>query len=336
MTARRFRRLLWAYPRSYRAEHGAEIVTTLLDMAEAGRGRPGVALHLVLCGLRQRFRLPGGRPLPWIAAVLAAVALGGFGSAAGTWLGWQTAASVPSDRELRALNATLTGMPADAAVYREKSAMQGPNALVRADGTANFSAERVRAALTSSGWNVTLLTTRPGAIVVNLKTEEQVPTENVSYTATKGRLKMEGGGSVIVGGQDRGLLGEASYATAVWPAEAAAVRPMTIGGLLAGAVAGWWLTAAFAYRIRRSGPPGRWAATALSTVGLVAAAVPVYRLYRDAYQVMVYAQGSPYPYIVDGPSDGTLALTCTVVGLLAVVGALVSARPRPAATPATG
>ena len=54
-----YRRLLWAYPRAYRQRHGAEIVTTLLDLAEAGR-RPGLGLraHLVLCGLRQRFRLP--------------------------------------------------------------------------------------------------------------------------------------------------------------------------------------------------------------------------------------------------------------------------------------
>ncbi len=91
---RRFRRLLRAYPRAYRDSHGAEILTTLLDLAEAGRGRPGPGqlLHLVLCGLRQRFRLPAGRPAAWMAALLAAVALGAFGSAAGTWVGWQAAA----------------------------------------------------------------------------------------------------------------------------------------------------------------------------------------------------------------------------------------------------
>ncbi len=33
---RHYRRLLWAYPGPYRRRHGAEIVTTLLDMAESG------------------------------------------------------------------------------------------------------------------------------------------------------------------------------------------------------------------------------------------------------------------------------------------------------------
>src|ERR1700712_2359521 len=88
----RYQRLLWAYPRAYRSRHGAEMVTTLLEMAEAGGGR-GQAAHLVLCGLRQRFRLPAGRPLAWLGAVLAAVVLGAFGAAGGTWLGWQPAAS---------------------------------------------------------------------------------------------------------------------------------------------------------------------------------------------------------------------------------------------------
>jgi hypothetical protein len=43
-------------------------------MAESGRGRPTTAqaLHLVACGVRQRFRLPAGRPLTVVAAVLAA------------------------------------------------------------------------------------------------------------------------------------------------------------------------------------------------------------------------------------------------------------------------
>ena len=71
-TERHFQRLLRAYPRSYRDRRGAEILTTLLEMAEDGR-RPG--LHLVLSGLRQRFKLPAGRPLAWVAALLAAAVL---------------------------------------------------------------------------------------------------------------------------------------------------------------------------------------------------------------------------------------------------------------------
>ena len=126
-------------------------------------------MHLVLCGLRQRFRLPAGRPLAWAAALLAAVVLGAFGAAAGTWLGWQTAASVPSDRELRALNAATTGMPAPAAVYAELSAMTGPGAAVRADGTSDYSAERIRAGLISAGWQITSFHERDGAVLADLE-----------------------------------------------------------------------------------------------------------------------------------------------------------------------
>jgi hypothetical protein len=331
---RRYQRLLRAYPRAYREHRGAEMVTTLLEMAEAGRGRPGrgQAWHLVLCGLRQRFRLPAGRPLAWVGALLAAVVLGAFGAAGGTWLGWQTAASVPSDRELRALNAAMTGMPAPAAVYADLSAMKGPNTLVRADGTSNYSAERVRAALTSAGWRIASFHEQDGAIIAltgkGLVEAERIPTRNVDYTATKDGLKLAGDGSVITGGAERGLTGQASYSTEVWPREAAAVRPLTIAGLIIGALAGWLLAAAFAHRVRGSGRLRRWVATVLSTVAFAAAAVPAYAHYRDVYQVMVYAHGSPYPYIVYSPSDEIAVLTWTLIGLLAVVAARVAARPR--------
>jgi len=39
VTAARYRRPLWAYPGHYRRRHGDEIVTTMLDQAEAGHGR---------------------------------------------------------------------------------------------------------------------------------------------------------------------------------------------------------------------------------------------------------------------------------------------------------
>ncbi|WP_433381251.1 hypothetical protein ACQPZX_16760 [Actinoplanes sp. CA-142083] len=348
MSERHYRRLLWAYPRAYRSRHGDEMVTTLLDMAESGR-RPGLGLsaHLVLCGLRQRFRLPARRPLAWLAALLAAVALGAFGAAAGTWLGWQTAVAVPSDGELRALNAAMTGMPAPAAVYREPSAMKGPGALVRADGTSDYSAERARAALLADGWRITSFRETDGAILANpdpgadtdLSPETDlsakarfdallpIPTKFLDYTATKGDLKLQGDGSVIVGGAELGLTGQAMWATEVWPLEAVAVRPLTVAGAVVGVLAGWLLAAAAAYRLRGTGRPRRWLATVLSAAGLAALAVPVYELYRDAYQVLVYAHGSPYPYIVDGPDDGRVTLFCTVVGLLAIVIAVAAARP---------
>jgi len=53
---RRYRRLLFAYARPYRAARGDDIVGTLLELAPAGRRtpRPGEAADLVLSGIRQR------------------------------------------------------------------------------------------------------------------------------------------------------------------------------------------------------------------------------------------------------------------------------------------
>ncbi|MEU4237490.1 hypothetical protein [Actinoplanes sp. NPDC026619] len=330
---RRCERLLRAYPRSYRNHRGAEMVTTLLDMAEAGR-RPsrGLAVHLVLCGLRERFRPPARQPLVWAGALLAAVLLGGFGAAAGTWAGWQTAASVPSDSELRALNAALTGMPAPAAVYREASAMKTPNALVRADGTSDYSAERVRAALVADGWRITSFEERTGYVLGNftddIEKAERIPMKSVSYTATRGGLKLQGDGDAIVNG-------DVMYGTEVWPRETAAVRPLTVAGVVAGVVAGWLLAVAFAFRMRDSGRRRGWAARAMSAVALAAAIVPGYSLYRDAYQVMLYAHGSPYPYIVYSPSDVIALQPWTAVSLAALAAAVIAVawpRREPAAS----
>src|SRR5690349_5611077 len=82
-----YQRLLHAYPRAYRHRHGAEIVTTLLEMAPPGQRRPKPAevWHLVASGLRQRFRVPAHRPLAVLAAVLALLAGGALGAAAGSW-----------------------------------------------------------------------------------------------------------------------------------------------------------------------------------------------------------------------------------------------------------
>lgn len=54
--ARRYRRLLFAYPDSYRRQRGEELLGTLLDTARPGQRRPTVAdaADLVLGGLRQR------------------------------------------------------------------------------------------------------------------------------------------------------------------------------------------------------------------------------------------------------------------------------------------
>lgn len=314
-TERRYRRLLRAYPRSYRDHRGTEILTTLLEMAEDGR-RPG--LHLVLSGLRQRFKLPARRPLAWVAAVLAAAVLGGFGATAGTWIAWRTASAIPSDRELRALNTTLGSIPADAPSYHETSAQRGPSVLILADGITDWSASRFRDTLTGAGWRITSF--RESDVPRAAPRENMdysIPSKFFAWTATSDGLKMEGDVWVFTGSL---FTGHGDYRIKVWPVEPAVLRPLTIAGMVVGLLAGWLLVAALARRRL---------ATALATAGLAAATLAAYRFYREAYEVMVYAPGSPDPYIVDGSRGGTLTLICTVAGLLAIVAAVLVARPRP-------
>jgi hypothetical protein len=333
---RRYRRLMRAYPRHYRAGHGSEIVTTLLDLAEAGHARPGAGqmLHLVLCGLRQRFRLPARRPLAWVAAVLAAVVLGGFGSAAGTWLGWRTAAPVPSAQEMWALNTAVTGMSASSFswVASDTSAMGGPSIAVRATGAGDYSAERIRTALSAAGWHLTSFEQEASDQVAHFGIgARQItipPGSSAYFKATKGATKLSGSGTVTAGLADSGVAGQADYRIDVWPQEPLVVRPLTVAGVFVGAMMGWLLVAAGAYRVRGSGRIARRIATVLSTAGFAAAILAAYQQYCDAYQVMVYAHGSPEPYIVYGPGDPGVAPACAVIGLLAFVAAFAVARPR--------
>ncbi|GIM88320.1 hypothetical protein [Paractinoplanes toevensis] len=312
---RHYRRLLRAYPRSYRDHRGTEILTTLLEMAEDGR-RPG--LHLVLSGLRQRFKLPARRPLAWVAALLAAVVLGGFGAAAGTWIAWRTAAAIPSDRELLALNATLTGISTGTVLFHDTSAQQGSNVPILADGTADWSASRVRDTLTGAGWQITEFQETAASTMPREDMDTGVPTTFGVWTATSDGLKMHGEARVVTGSPYTGM---ATYRVTVWPVEPAVLRPLTVTGIVAGLLAGWLLVAALARRRL---------ATALATAGLAAATLLAYEFYREAYEVMVYPHGSPHPGNVDTSHGGTLTLICTITGLLAIVAAATVARRRPA------
>jgi hypothetical protein len=114
---RHYRRLLFAYPRSYRRQHGTEIVTTLLEMAEPGRRRPaaGEAWHLLASGVRQRFRVPR-RPFAVLAALLIAVTLAAFGATAGSWAGERTLAELPAEAAANELVAIAAENPDESGV----------------------------------------------------------------------------------------------------------------------------------------------------------------------------------------------------------------------------
>lgn len=334
---RRYRRLLWAYPSDYRRRHGAEIVTTLVEMAEGGASRPGLGttLHLAACGLRQRFRLPARRPFAVAAAVLTAIVLGALGAVGGTWLGWRTAADLPSDQGLRAMTASLVGSGPGVAVYPQSTTMRGPAVATVADGNGDFSGDRVRAGLTAAGWRVTSLTEANGATRIITDSAATplatgIPTRFADFTATKDGLSLRGYGSTVIGGAGLGLVGDTTQRLDVWADETAAVRPLTIAGLVAGALAGWLLSAALAYRARSGSRSRRRAATVLTVTALMAAAVPGYVCYRQTWQVLTYPPGSPYPYGGSDPAGQiapSTAMTCAVIAVLALAAlVLVAAR----------
>ncbi|HET9658012.1 MAG TPA: hypothetical protein VFP72_21850 [Kineosporiaceae bacterium] len=64
---RRYERLLRAYPATYRARHGQELVDTLLQTSAEGQGYPSVreAVALVVEGMRLRVRQAAAAPVSW-------------------------------------------------------------------------------------------------------------------------------------------------------------------------------------------------------------------------------------------------------------------------------
>jgi hypothetical protein len=316
------RLLLRAYPRAYRAE----ILTTMLD---AGSDRPGFgdALHLVACGLRQRFRLPR-RPRPVFAALLAAVMLGAFGAVTGTWLGWQTAASAPTPAAAGALTSAAAGLP-HPSIETWRTAMGGPGVDSTISGQGAYDPSRIRTALTADGWHITRFATTTGRVVVGPLTNPwtTTPVHESQFKATRAGLTLTGD-SVRADAAHADLNGLSLNITAD---PDAAIRPVTIAGLVVGALLGWLVTAALTYRR----PPRRWPASVLTAVALAAAVLPAVVAYGRTYKVMVYDTHAPNQYVADIPTDHispVLTVAALLLTVLAVVGASVAFRrsvPRP-------
>ncbi|MEU4163647.1 hypothetical protein [Actinoplanes sp. NPDC026670] len=258
-----YRRLLHAYPGSYRRRHGAEIVTTLLEMAEPGRRRPTAAevAHLLGSGLRQRFRLPSRRPLAWLAALLALLALlagGALGAAAGSWAGVHTFTALPPAGQARALHVQVAGPPATTVPVDPLPA--GAEGVPMwwthssADGTV-WDGEQARARLAADGWQVGPLTATD-----RFETGTAAPEHGFDAVRDGLRATVTGeGGSVVLdlGPYDTGWL-----------------LPLIGAGLAAGAVTGWLIAAAVARR--RSRP-----ATITAVVTFAVLFAPAWSLYDD-------------------------------------------------------
>jgi len=103
--ARRYRRLLFCYPREHRRE---ELLATLLEAAPPGRTRPTVreAVNLIRHGLRARLGRPASRSVAaW--AILATIISGLFAAAFATRAGWETAEPLPHAAQTRDMLAEI-------------------------------------------------------------------------------------------------------------------------------------------------------------------------------------------------------------------------------------
>jgi hypothetical protein len=337
---RRYRRLLLAYPGPYRRGHGAEIVTTLLEMAAPGQTRPSASesWHLFVSGLRQRFRLPSGRPLVWVAALLIAVVTGAFGAAAGSWVAEQTFTDVPGDARVESLTRQAAGGGgSDFSVVRAASPWWGTMAHGAVDEP-GYTPEAAQARLTADGWSVTPIESVPSASFTSDPVTGalvELPSRGTRFEATRDGLTMQVGGYVTAE--------QGNVFTEFWPADTSALRPLTLVGAALGLIAGWLLTAAGAYRMRPLPPIRRRSATALVALALAALAAPTVALWVNVGRMLEPADGpvntvhsafNPGPYWSYGPAWMVLGLS--VIGLILAIDAwLLLALRRPAAAPVT-
>lgn len=106
-----YRRLIYAYPSSYRRERGLELLTTLLDAAQQGQRRPHWrdTLDLVAGGIRARLKIPPGR-LYRVVAVTIAIFVGLSVSAFSARLVWIQTHLVPDQATALAVADRVAGL----------------------------------------------------------------------------------------------------------------------------------------------------------------------------------------------------------------------------------
>jgi hypothetical protein len=287
---RSYRCLLLAYPARYRRHHGSEIVTTLLEMSPPGRRRPTTveAGHLLAGGLRQRFRLPARRPLPWIAAVLVTLVLGAFGAATGSWIAAQTYAALPERAGFSAVSRLI-----DDGVDRWEQRDATPHAVTSWESVVDdpgWTAAAGRDRLRAAGWQVTAVrplvpggeSAGPGG--------QLLPVTRTSFDATRDGLHLRVVGSVTA---EHG-----NVWVAMWPESTRARWPLTVAGTVLGLLIGWPLAAALSYRLRRM--PARPARVAAVAAGLSLTALtgPALACYANLGLMVRAARAGEIPVTV--------------------------------------
>ncbi|MDQ1646703.1 MAG: hypothetical protein QOJ50_2887 [Cryptosporangiaceae bacterium] len=266
--ARRIRRLLWAYPPSFRRGRGRELVTTLLDGAPGDQRRPTrtQAADLLRNGLACWVRVRGAGTIAaaLAAAVTGAVALGGFGG----YLGWQGARPLPSNTQaLRIAEPVLhTGSPVTLHrwdfLFDDRPGMTDPRWAYWIGGTDTYESGQVfadlpeaslpvgqaRRALAAAGWHTDDVT--PGSVLGHRN----------GWTIEVA--------STFPLGED-----QAVRRISVRPDRPAAVAPLTTAGLLVGELA-VWLLAAWTQRRWALAGPIRQGLVAVGTLGGICALLP--------------------------------------------------------------
>ncbi|MDI6105050.1 hypothetical protein QLQ12_41345 [Actinoplanes sp. NEAU-A12] len=259
-----YRRLLHAYPRAYRLQYGAEMVTTLLEMAAPGQRRPAAAdiRHLLASGLRQRFRLPARRPLAWIAALLALLAGGALGAAGGSWAGEQTFTDLPSTAQGQQIHQQAAGPTTNLILDVFSGAPQSVpwmwGSSRHADGQV-WDGEQARARLAADGWQVGAV--RP---TDRLKTGTDDP--ETGFEAVRDGLEL------TVTGKGGSVTTDLQAVDSGW------LLPLIAAGLALGALAGWLIAASVARR--RSRP-----AAIASVFTFAVLFAPVWTLYDNTVTV---------------------------------------------------
>lgn len=343
---RAYHRLLRAYPRDYRRRHGAEVVTTLLEMAAPGQRRPdrADARHLIVSGLRHRFRLPAGRPLAWVAAVLVTLIGGAFGAAAGSWAVEQAVLPAPDGQAAAALHRTVVGAGGTgttAVEWDPVSSPWGTDAVGWSTSIAAWDADAARHRLAADGWALSEATPARGITDMISDGSGEVLQRSVAgweFTADRDGVRLDVTARLI--GSDGYSPADGGVTTTVAAAGSAALVPAIAAGGVFGLVAGWLVAAATARRVRRL-PAGRArVVTTLSTAAVLVLALPVVALYGNVIRAVesagipghvrtVHSAFKLGPYWPFGPFWLNLALLATGLAL-GVAAVALTATPPPA------
>ena len=318
--------LLAAFPARLRRRHGAELITTMVEVAGPAGPTRADRWRLVLDGLRERFRLPPGRPLAVVAAVLALLVGGALGAAAGSWIGMWTFPAVPAATPVAnqaiGSDATLDPHPTQERLWMSAAARLDP----ALDPT--VSAGRARERLTAAGWTASPVVVSGGTDGVHFR--------RAAFDAEKSGTRLE-----VTAYYDEDRLVEIDGRSM----RPASYVPLVIGGMALGLLAGWLVAAALTYRIggaRRRRMSAVTAGAGLALLLLPAGSIYLYLFHflpnheSEGWNEFVH-RALAYSPVQSSADSLNLGLGWTgspwlnkglvIAGFVAVVAATIIARP---------